>query len=495
MSQLHKFTVIRRARVSGRTTISQVTALNLNRVMKVEAFGTDAILHYRNEIAANEAIYVDATKATVDALIDNVDAYVAKSLTISKKNKKAITPIAKTFSSEWIIDAWADRANSNKTVFRYQEGEGSAMEEYTANITLDNFVAEFNDNDMSFGGDISIGGTLTVTGESTFNDNVEINGDVSLKNDATLTDNGTTVLLKGATNSGGAATNTQIQGGTGANNQDGGQANVIGGAGTGGGDGGSSTVLGGVGGLSGDGGATVIGGGDGGATSGDGGPMTVKGGDADGAGAGGAVLIQGGTSVGTNAGAAVSMTAGTGGTGAGGDGGDASITGGNAGAGSAGDGGGVRIDAGEADGVGTNGEVTIGGTYASAINVGDVGLQSNTTNAIKAGFIQPGTESLPAGQGQTVAITTYLSNLTSDGDASDETGALADGVIVGQLKKLKMITDGGDDWVVTPANFTDGTTITFANAGEYILLIWDGSGWTTVDIGSDGTPTDAPVIA
>ena len=65
---------------------------------------------------------------------------------------------------------------------------------------------------------------------------------------------------------------------------------------------------------------------------------------------------------------------------------------------------------------------------------------------------------------------------------------LADGV-VGQRKRIILAVDGGDA-TITPATFLNGTTITFADAGDSIDLEWVTTlGWATV--GSTG----APVVA
>ena len=45
---------------------------------------------------------------------------------------------------------------------------------------------------------------------------------------------------------------------------------------------------------------------------------------------------------------------------------------------------------------------------------------------------------------------------------------------------IELDTDGGD-LTLTPNTFVDGTSITFANAGEYATLEWTGSAWTTTD--------------
>jgi hypothetical protein len=51
--------------------------------------------------------------------------------------------------------------------------------------------------------------------------------------------------------------------------------------------------------------------------------------------------------------------------------------------------------------------------------------------------------------------------------------------MVGQLKLIRMIVDAGD-YVLTPATFADGTTITFNDAGDEVELLWRLGGWRTI---------------
>ncbi len=87
------------------------------------------------------------------------------------------------------------------------------------------------------------------------------------------------------------------------------------------------------------------------------------------------------------------------------------------------------------------------------------------------------------------ATTSAISILTRityfDSTLGASTATLADGV-EGQRKTLKMLVDGGDQ-VVTPANFLEGTTLTFDNTDSAELL-FTGSSWTVV-----GTVTAAIV--
>jgi len=80
----------------------------------------------------------------------------------------------------------------------------------------------------------------------------------------------------------------------------------------------------------------------------------------------------------------------------------------------------------------------------------------------------------------TKKVTIYSTNATAN-----ITIALADGSYLGEEKIIKLATDGGNDVVITPTNFYDGTTITLDDTKDYTHLIWDGTNWN--NIGSTGT--------
>jgi hypothetical protein len=74
-----------------------------------------------------------------------------------------------------------------------------------------------------------------------------------------------------------------------------------------------------------------------------------------------------------------------------------------------------------------------------------------------------------------VNITTLTTTVVTTGaDAL----TLADGAI-GQLKFIVMLTDGGDG-TLTPANFGNGTTITFNDIGDSVLLQFLGTEWWVI---------------
>jgi predicted RecA/RadA family phage recombinase len=90
-----------------------------------------------------------------------------------------------------------------------------------------------------------------------------------------------------------------------------------------------------------------------------------------------------------------------------------------------------------------------------------------------------------------VTVVEYKTDVTTTGaDAL----TLADGLSFGQLKLIQMIVDGGDG-TLTPTNLNGGTTITFADVGDYALLMWDGAGWTVLDLGNYADGATAPVLA
>ncbi len=69
----------------------------------------------------------------------------------------------------------------------------------------------------------------------------------------------------------------------------------------------------------------------------------------------------------------------------------------------------------------------------------------------------------------------YTQWTTTGADA----GTLADGDHYGQICKIVMVVDGGNG-TLTPTTLADGTTITFADVGDYVELMYGSSGWRVV---------------
>lgn len=89
-----------------------------------------------------------------------------------------------------------------------------------------------------------------------------------------------------------------------------------------------------------------------------------------------------------------------------------------------------------------------------------------------------------------VSVANYYTTLTTTGAAIP---TLADGSVVGQMKKIEMLVDGGDA-VLTPANLAGGTTITFADVGDVAELIWNGNDWVAIALYNTVDGATAPVL-
>ena len=88
-----------------------------------------------------------------------------------------------------------------------------------------------------------------------------------------------------------------------------------------------------------------------------------------------------------------------------------------------------------------------------------------------------------------VDVTSAVTTVASSGAIAL---TLADGA-VGQIKIIVFITDGGDA-TLTPATMNDGTTLTFADAGDAAILMWRATGWQVIGAWGPGTPGAGPTI-
>jgi len=103
-----------------------------------------------------------------------------------------------------------------------------------------------------------------------------------------------------------------------------------------------------------------------------------------------------------------------------------------------------------------------------------------SANSMLAGFFPLVAQNdITAGTGGAIVVTNYLTTINTD--AGGDAFTLADGVQVGQLKKILLVADGGGNAVITPVNLSGGTTITMNDAGDYVVLIWDGTDWVTLE--------------
>ena len=96
-----------------------------------------------------------------------------------------------------------------------------------------------------------------------------------------------------------------------------------------------------------------------------------------------------------------------------------------------------------------------------------------TTSATYGASITGGVESA-SGAGA-LNLTDLITEVTTTGaDAL----TLANGS-AGQVKIVTMIVDGGDG-TLTPATLAGGTTITFADVGDGVVLVYGTAGWVVV---------------
>lgn len=98
-----------------------------------------------------------------------------------------------------------------------------------------------------------------------------------------------------------------------------------------------------------------------------------------------------------------------------------------------------------------------------------------------AGF---GTHQLIIAAGATAAnVTTRTTRYDLDTANDDITSTLADGTQVGQRKTLVLATvQAGKTVVITPTNFSDGSTITLTNKFDAIELEWITGGWRVCSV-------------
>jgi len=77
-----------------------------------------------------------------------------------------------------------------------------------------------------------------------------------------------------------------------------------------------------------------------------------------------------------------------------------------------------------------------------------------------------------------VNLTTLITEVTTGAGAAALT--LANGT-AGQIKIITMVTDGGGDATLTPTTLANGSTLTFADAADTVMLAYNSTiGWTIV---------------
>lgn len=116
--------------------------------------------------------------------------------------------------------------------------------------------------------------------------------------------------------------------------------------------------------------------------------------------------------------------------------------------------------------------------------------KSDVGTALEFGVIIDGSVESQSGAGAIDPDVFYTKVTTTGANAL----TLADGDIEGQLKLIHMIVDAGNG-TLTPATFVDGTTVTFADAGDAVLLMWTASGWRLLADFNLADGATAPAVA
>ena len=124
-------------------------------------------------------------------------------------------------------------------------------------------------------------------------------------------------------------------------------------------------------------------------------------------------------------------------------------------------------------------DLTVDDLIADTISVTS-GVTTASGAMIAAFYPSAAQNNIIAGTGGAIPVTNYLTTINTDAD--DDAFTLANGTAKGQMKKISLIVDGGGNGVVTPATaFAGGTTATFDDAGDFLILQWSGTAWLVLE--------------
>lgn len=88
-------------------------------------------------------------------------------------------------------------------------------------------------------------------------------------------------------------------------------------------------------------------------------------------------------------------------------------------------------------------------------------------------------QNIPAGTGGAISVGRYFT--TIEVDAGGDSFQLANGIAIGQLKKIQLVNTAGGAGVITPADPLGFTTITMDTLNDYAVLVWTINGWVIVE--------------
>ena len=83
---------------------------------------------------------------------------------------------------------------------------------------------------------------------------------------------------------------------------------------------------------------------------------------------------------------------------------------------------------------------------------------------------------ITAGTGGAISVANYLTTINTD--AGGDAFTLASGTTIGQLKKIRLVVDGGGDATIT---LTGYTSIVMGDANDYVILKWGTAAWYVID--------------
>lgn len=130
------------------------------------------------------------------------------------------------------------------------------------------------------------------------------------------------------------------------------------------------------------------------------------------------------------------------------------------------------------------------------INVyGGAGIEGGNpgTTKVWAGFYPVKGQQTIANANTAIAVDTYLTTISNSGNT---THTLANGVVIGQVKKIVGVGTLTGTAVITPANLANGTAITLSVIGDTVELIFDGTKWYVVAAYNEkGGVITSPVVA
>ena len=101
-----------------------------------------------------------------------------------------------------------------------------------------------------------------------------------------------------------------------------------------------------------------------------------------------------------------------------------------------------------------------------------------STAPISAVIFSTPQNNITAGTGGAISVTNYLTTINTDigGDAM----TIASGTVIGQMKKILLVADGGGNATLIGV-FVHGTTVVFDDATDYVIMQWNGIKWSVVE--------------